>query len=393
MEQRWSSVELQAIPVGEVVAHRYRIEAVLGRGKWGVVYRARHVVIERKVALRVFESPPIGDAVGARRVLHGLTACARLNHPNTVQLLDFGMLPDGRLFEVMEFLDGATLRNELARGPVEVERALAIVVQCCASLAEAHALGVLHGDLRPENIFLLTREGRTDHVKLTDYALAPLLDGEHPDWSRIGASNAQYRSPEAGRGRPLDLRSDVYALGIVAFEMLSGRPPFHEDSAPWVMVEHLSRPLPPLPESVPPAVQRVVERALAKTPEHRFQSADEMMRACMVAFPGGRGAPFDKRGVILAMPMPTTGSGPTPLWMEAVGEPAPASRRSVAKYIVGAVVVGSAAVGAAVVTFTGGAHRVAATWRPWARSGSARSGPGHWGCGRWYRRRIRRCAV
>jgi serine/threonine-protein kinase len=182
----------------------------------------------------------------------------------------------------MEFLDGQSLRDAIAQGPMHPARVIKILIQCCASLAEAHAIGIIHRDIKPDNVFLLSMPGSPDFVKLLDFSVAKLLQDNEGMRTQAGVvfGTPQYMSPEQGRGLPLDARSDLYALGILAYEMLTSQVPFNHENPMLVLQMHMRQPLPPLPAQVPPAVQATVSRALEKDPASRFQSAGDMMQHC-----------------------------------------------------------------------------------------------------------------
>jgi serine/threonine-protein kinase len=160
-----------------------------------------------------------------------------------------------------------------------------ILIQCCASLAEAHSIGIIHRDIKPDNVFLLNMAGSPDFVKLLDFSVAKLLEGDRmKTQAGVVFGTPQYMSPEQGRGLPLDARSDLYALGILAFEMLTGTVPFHDDNPMTVIQMHLHAGVPPMSEQIPYAVQQIVRRALEKDASRRYQSSGEMMQHCQQVF-------------------------------------------------------------------------------------------------------------
>jgi serine/threonine-protein kinase len=270
--------------VGKVIDGRFEILERVGEGGMGVVYKVRQVPIGRIVAMKVLSQEMAEDPNWVMRFEREARASSQLQHPNTIRMFDFGKTREGRLFMTMEFLDGRSLRQVIAEdAPLDGMRVLKILVQCCASLAEAHAAGIIHRDIKPDNVFLLTMAGSPDFVKLLDFSVAKLL--QESDGMRTQAGivfgTPQYMSPEQGRGLPLDARSDLYALGILAFEMLTGYVPFHHDQNPMIVLQmHVQKAVPPLPPSVAPVVQQVVYKALEKDPAKRYQSAGEMMQAC-----------------------------------------------------------------------------------------------------------------
>ncbi|HEU0031258.1 MAG TPA: protein kinase [Kofleriaceae bacterium] len=271
--------------VGRVIDGRYEIQARIGEGGMGVVYKARQISIDRVIALKMLNQEMAGDQQWVQRFYNEAKACSRLQHPNTIRMFDFGQTQDGRLFMTMEFLDGVSLRDALQRGPIAPQRVIKILIQCCASLAEAHSIGIIHRDIKPDNVFLLNMAGSPDFVKLLDFSVAKLLEGDRmKTQAGVVFGTPQYMSPEQGRGLPLDARSDLYALGILAFEMLTGHVPFHDDNPMTVIQMHLHAGVPPMPESVPYSVQQIVRRALEKDASRRYQSSGDMMQHCQQVF-------------------------------------------------------------------------------------------------------------
>jgi len=251
----------------------------------GVVYKARQTSIDRVIALKMLNAQMASDPTWVQRFYNEAKACSRLAHPNTIRMFDFGQTSDGRLFMTMEFLDGASLRGAVSKGPLAPQRVVKILIQCCASLAEAHSIGIIHRDIKPDNVFLLNMAGSPDFVKLLDFSVAKLLEGDRmKTQAGVVFGTPQYMSPEQGRGLPLDARSDLYALGILAFEMLTGNVPFNDENPMSVIQMHLHGAIPPLPQSVPYPVQQIVRRALEKDPGRRYQSSGEMMQHCQQVF-------------------------------------------------------------------------------------------------------------
>jgi len=271
--------------VGKVIDGRYEILARIGEGGMGVVYKARQTSIDRVIAIKVLNAQMAADQTWVQRFYNEAKACSRLQHPNTIRMFDFGQASDGRLFMTMEFLDGVSLREAISKGPLTPQRVVKILIQCCASLAEAHSIGIIHRDIKPDNVFLLNMAGSPDFVKLLDFSVAKLLEGDRmKTQAGVVFGTPQYMSPEQGRGLPLDARSDLYALGILAFEMLTGNVPFNDDNPMTVIQMHLQAAVPPLPQSIPYAVQQIVRRALEKDASRRYQSSGEMMQHCQQVF-------------------------------------------------------------------------------------------------------------
>ncbi len=249
----------------------------------GVVYKARQVQMDRIVAVKMLSQEMAQDPNWVKRFEREARACSQLQHPNTIRVFDFGPTREHRLYMAMEFLDGRSLREVIADdAPLDGARVMKILIQCCASLAEAHGRGIIHRDIKPDNVFLLSMHGSPDFVKLLDFSVAKLLQENDGMRTQAGIvfGTPQYMSPEQGRGLPLDARSDLYALGILAYEMLTGMVPFHHDNPMAVLQMHVQKRLPPLPPNIAPSVQQVVYQALEKEPSKRYQSAGEMMQRC-----------------------------------------------------------------------------------------------------------------
>jgi serine/threonine-protein kinase len=256
----------------------YRVLGELGRGGMGLVYRALHEPLGREVAIKVLFAELANETEVAARFVREARAASRARHPGIVEVYDFGALPDGRAFLVMELIEAPTLQSVLSGGALAPGRALELARQIAEALGVAHAAGVVHRDLKPANVFVTSG----DRVKLADFGAAKLMGVATPADTQEGGSimgTPHYMSPEHARGLPTDRRTDLYALGCVLFEMLSGRVPFDGQTPMDVLTGQVIAPVPtvesphgPLPEPV----RRVVERALAKRAEERYQTAEEM---------------------------------------------------------------------------------------------------------------------
>jgi hypothetical protein len=301
--------------VGKVIDGRYEIQQRIGEGGMGVVYRARQISIDRIIAIKMLNSQMAQDPNWVQRFYNEAKACSRLQHPNTIRMFDFGQTQEGRLFMTMEFLDGISLRQAVDQGPLAPQRVIKVLIQCCASLAEAHSIGIIHRDIKPDNVFLLNMAGSPDFVKLLDFSVAKLLEGDRmKTQAGVVFGTPQYMSPEQGRGLPLDARSDLYALGILAYEMLVGTVPYNDENPMTVIQMHLQGQIPPMPQSIPYSVQNVVRRALEKDASRRYQSAGEMMQAAQQVF-----AELNSGGVSVgAGGVPRTMIAPNP---NAMGQP------------------------------------------------------------------------
>ena len=277
--------------IGREIEGRYRIVSRIGDGGMGVVYKATQKAVDRTVAVKVLPHRMITDATIPRRFEREARSASQLLHPNTITIHDFGQTRDGVFYIVMEYLNGCSLSEELKSGGFfSWRRALRIVSQICGSLAEAHDKGIVHRDIKPGNIFLLDIKGREDFVKVLDFGIAKLLDAsssKDDELTQEGVivGSARYMSPEQIRGQDLDPCSDVYSLGVVAYEMLVQRPITRVDNRAQYYLFHLYELPKPFSEArpdleIPASVEAMVTRMLAKDPSIRYQSAGELADAC-----------------------------------------------------------------------------------------------------------------
>ncbi len=276
------TMQMARLEPGTKVGGRFHIERMIGSGGMGAVYLARDEKLGEHVALKVMRDMQLAESSVIERFRREVTAARRISNPHVVRLHDLGE-EDGMLFLSMEYVAGDSMREVIRRqGVLPVDRVRAIALQMCEGLSAAHEAGVIHRDLKPENILLSAGGANGTSVKIIDFGIAKLADLEGMTATRIILGTPQYMAPEQIRGRPVDSRTDLYALGIVLYEALSGRPPFDGTSAISIGFAHCSEPLPPLrtkrPE-VPEPWEAFVHRALAKDPAHRFASAQEMRAA------------------------------------------------------------------------------------------------------------------
>jgi eukaryotic-like serine/threonine-protein kinase len=271
--------------VGQVIGGRYRVTQLLGEGGMGRVYLAEQQMGTnvRKVAVKTLQAQFAKDPQVLARFHRECGTVSELEHPNTIQFFDFGQTPDGQLYIAMEFVQGESVSDALKRGPMPADRAVGILAQVCGSLEEAHSRGVIHRDLKPDNIILTQRAGRPDFVKVLDFGIAKRSEAKDQAQEQkltqqgMVLGTPPYMSPEQFTGKQLDARSDIYSLGVMAYEMLTGRLPFEADT-PWQWAtQHLTaQPLPfeslAAAASIPQPVKATIIRALAKEPDNRQSS-------------------------------------------------------------------------------------------------------------------------
>ncbi|XXF81607.1 protein kinase [Myxococcaceae bacterium GXIMD 01537] len=275
--------------IGRIIAQKYRVEALIGEGGMGKVFRARQLALDKVVVLKVLRQSLLSDERTVARFQREAKAASRLNHPNSISVLDFGQTEDGALFIAMEFVSGQDLHQLLGREwPLAEGRVVRIVSQVLSALSDAHGAGVIHRDLKPENIMVEQRRGEPDFVKVLDFGIAKITDSsgeEGPALTRAGfvCGTPEYMSPEQARGSSLDHRSDLYAVGVILYQLTTGLLPFESDSAVGFATKHLTEEPPPPSERRPdarisPGMEGLILRALSKDPNDRPADA-EMFRA------------------------------------------------------------------------------------------------------------------
>ena len=278
---------------GRLIEGRYRVIEKLGAGGMGAVFVAEQTAVGRKVAIKVLGHEVASDKNAVRRFMQEARAASALSHPNTITIHDFGQTPEGELYLVMELVPGQTLSAVLRNsGALPPARAAHMAHQILNALQEAHGAGIIHRDLKPENVIVSPRSGNPDFLKVLDFGLAKLTEGADSanGLTQTGQvfGTPGYMAPEQAKGERCDGRADLYAVGVMLYEMLSGRRPFEGDSPLSVLVKHIQEPPPPFetlvpPVFVPPALCEVVFRTLSKDREARYPTAADMNEALMAA--------------------------------------------------------------------------------------------------------------
>jgi serine/threonine-protein kinase len=280
--------------VGTVLGGRYFIERLIGEGGMGAVYQANHTHMHKRLAVKVLHPEMSRMPEVVARFEREAMAAAHIEHANVATATDFGKLDDGSFFLVLEYVEGKSLREAIAEGPMDLGRALHVMRQIASALGRAHGLGIVHRDLKPENVMLVARDGDSNFVKVLDFGIAKVPVGE-----LVGESKApgqaltqlgmvygtpEYMAPEQALGQAVDPRADLYALGVITFEMITGNRPFEHESKVTLLGMHVTAPIPSMLErapdaNVPPEVDAIVKRLLAKEASARFTDAKELLEA------------------------------------------------------------------------------------------------------------------
>jgi eukaryotic-like serine/threonine-protein kinase len=269
--------------IGQVLGGRYRVTSLLGSGGMGAVYRAEHTELKKTVALKVLNQEMASHREAAMRFEREAMVSAQIQHPNVVSATDSGRLPDGSLYLVLEYISGYSLRELLERETrLEPARALWIGAQIAEALGAAHHQGVVHRDLKPGNVMLLGSDHQPETVKVLDFGLARVAgEGRSGEpLTRTGSvfGTPEYMSPEQARGEIVDHRADLYALGVILYELLSGKQPFVALELVAVLIKHIQEPPPPMTSDVPEAIARYVMSLLDKDPNRRPSDARQVAK-------------------------------------------------------------------------------------------------------------------
>ena len=273
--------------VGELIAGRYELEKLVGSGGMSNVFRAHDRLLERTVALKILHEQYTRDEDYVERFRREARAVAKLAHPNIVTVIDRGE-QDGRQFIVFEYVDGPNLKDLTRNGPLEMHEAIGLTLQVARALSFAHDRGLVHRDVKPQNV-LLNEDGQ---AKVTDFGIARSLDVQGVTQTGTVLGTSDYIAPEQARGQKVDPKTDIYSLGAVLYELLVGDVPFSGDNFVAVAMRHVNEPVPSVLESRPDCPARLdlaIQRAMAKDPDDRFQSMDELvaeLEACLAELDG-----------------------------------------------------------------------------------------------------------
>ena len=274
--------------VGKKLFGDYLITRKLGEGGMGAVYLANQPAINQDIAIKVLH----GKAAESREIIERFNREARvismLTHPNIIRGFIFGRTAENLMDLAMDYVSGRSLRDELKRGPMDELIAIKIIKQMCSALAEAHDLDIVHRDLKPDNVLLTEFRGEPNFVKVLDFGIAKITNNEANEKQLTQAGivygTPEYLSPEQAQAKELDNRTDIYSLGVMLYEMVTGKVPFESTSAVQVLTMHVfNEPTPPSQfapnRNIAPTMERIIMRAMAKDPKDRFQNAMEMFQA------------------------------------------------------------------------------------------------------------------
>lgn len=270
--------------IGAIIDDRYEVEARLGEGGMGVVYRCRHLIIDKLVAMKVLRLDMARNEEVTERFLNEARSASSIGNPHIIGILDFGRLPDGATYFLMEFLEGVPLTSLLSKTePLPIPRLLNIAIQLTEALGSAHGAGIVHRDLKPDNIFLIRHGAEEDFVKVLDFGIAKASTATgHLTQAGQVFGTPHYMSPEQAAGKHVDPRSDLYSLGVILFELVSGKLPFDADNFMSILTQHMYKLPPrmqelgPIGVSVLPELEAIIQRCLLKEPDARYQSMRDL---------------------------------------------------------------------------------------------------------------------
>jgi serine/threonine-protein kinase len=285
--------------IGQVLDGRYRLVKKLGEGGMGEVYAAEHVHIEKRFAVKLLRPEIVSNKEAVVRFRQEARSASSIGHRNIIAIEDFGELPDGRIYMCMELLNGAPL-NDLIKEPLSYERLLNILIQTGHGLAAAHAKSIIHRDMKPENVFVTWTASGEDIPKLLDFGIAKVAGNEgQNNLTRTGSifGTPYYMAPEQALGNPVDARTDVYAMGVIMYEVFAGSLPFQGESFMGILTQHITTDPEPVAQraakagrTLPPRIAEIVQRCMQKDPNLRFSSMDELVQELVDVYRAVAGA-------------------------------------------------------------------------------------------------------
>jgi len=284
--------------IGATIDGRYEVESLIGEGGMGVVYRCTHTIIGKKVAMKVLRADMARSEEVVGRFLNEARSASSIGNPHIIDISDFGRLPDGATYFIMEYLEGTSLSGAAERGPLALDRVGTIAIQLCEALAAAHDVGIVHRDLKPENIFLVRRGSQRDFVKVLDFGIAKVgsTGGRFTQAGQVFGT-PHYMSPEQAAGTNVDHRADIYAVGVLLYELVTGRLPFDADTFMGILSQHMYKePEPPSTflqfQRLDPDLERIILCCLKKDPDDRYQRMADLESDLVLIFgdpaPGSR---------------------------------------------------------------------------------------------------------
>lgn len=269
---------------GKMISDRFRIIKLLGEGGMGEVYLAEHTYLNKKVAIKLLRPEITSSNEAVQRFYQEAKSAARIKHESIIEIYDFGKLDDGTIYLAMEFLEGSPLADIMLNGPLDLARAIDFIIQIADGLGAAHAEGIIHRDMKPENVFIVRDRTGRERVKILDFGIAKMSsgEGEGHGLTKTGTifGTPHYMSPEQAMGRQLDHRTDIYSMGVIMFELFTGSVPFKAESFMGILTQHITTP-PPAPSAyrpdLPPQIEQIILKAMDKDPNHRYQSMGELI--------------------------------------------------------------------------------------------------------------------